>query len=69
VRRRGSHFQHAGVAAPELLRPLADSGGVVQQATAIAEQLLAFAGQQQAPSDAIEQLEAEFLLEIADLPG
>jgi hypothetical protein len=54
---RGSHFQHTDVTATEVLRPLAEPGGVIQQTTAIAEQLLAFPSQQEATSDTIEQLE------------
>ena len=67
--RRGCNLQHAGVAAPQRLRPLADGAGMVQQAAAIAEQLLAFAGQQEAASDAIEKVQTEFVLKIDDLPG
>ena len=67
--RRSSHLQHPGVPAPDQLSPLAKRTGVIQQTTAIAEQLLAFARQQQAAPDPIKKLEAEFLFEIVDLPG
>ena len=63
----GGHLQHAGVPAPEQLRLLADCAGVVQETSAMAEQLLAFAGQEEAAPDTIEKLETELLLEIADL--
>jgi hypothetical protein len=66
---RGGHFQDANVTAAEVLRPLSNAGDVIQQATTIVEQLLAFPGQQEATSDAIEQLETEFLLKVAYVPG
>ena len=50
------------------LRPLPDRAGVVQQATTIADQLLAFAGQHQPAANPVEQLQAEFLFEPGDLP-
>ena len=65
----GAHFQQADVAASQLLRPLADRGGLGQQSAAIAEQLLAFTGQTQAAPDTIEQFEAELLLKVRELPG
>jgi hypothetical protein len=48
---------------------LTDCAGAAQQTPAIAEQLFAFARQQQATADAIEQFETEFLFESVDLPG
>jgi hypothetical protein len=62
-------LQHTHITATEILSTLADTGRVIQQSSAITEQLLAFSSQQKATSDAIEQLETEFLLEIADVPG
>ena len=62
-------LQYARVAAPKLLRALADRAGAVQQNTAVAKQLLAFASQHEAASYAIEELETELLLKIPDLPG
>src|SRR5262245_12035509 len=41
----GCHLQDAGVTAPEQARPLAERAGVVQQNTAVVEQLLTFARQ------------------------
>ena len=67
VLRGRCHLQHPGVPAPEQLRLLADGTGVVQETSAMAEQLLAFAGQKETAPDTIEKLEAELLLEIADL--
>jgi tripartite-type tricarboxylate transporter receptor subunit TctC len=67
--RGGCHLQRPGVAPPQQLRALADRAGVVQQTAAIDKQLLAFAGQHEAPSHTIEELETELLLEIAYLPG
>ena len=69
VQQRGAHFQHADVATSQLLRSLAELGGVGQQTAAIAEQLLAFTGQTQAAPDTIEQFEAELLLKARELPG
>jgi tripartite-type tricarboxylate transporter receptor subunit TctC len=66
--RRGSDLQHAGASAPQLLRPLAKCAGVIQQTTAVAEQLLAFASQHETASHTIEKLETELLLQGADLP-
>ena len=43
--------------------------GIVQETAAFAEQLLACARQDKTASDAIEKVEAQFLFEIADLPG
>jgi hypothetical protein len=40
-----------------------------QQTAEIAKQLLALCGQDQAAADAVEKAQAEFLLEVADLPG
>ena len=65
----GSHLQHADVTATEILRTFANPGGVIQQTSAIAEQLFAIPRQQQATPNTIEQFETEFLFEIADLPG
>jgi hypothetical protein len=66
--RGGRYLQYARVAAPKLLRALADRAGAVQQGTAVAQQLLAFASQHKAAPYTIEELEIEFLLKIADLP-
>jgi hypothetical protein len=67
--RRGGHFQDAGLSALEHLRSFANRVGVVQEAAAVAEQLFAFAGQQKAAPNAVEQLETELLLEVTDLSG
>ena len=53
--------------AAQQLRPLVDRAGMVEEAAAVLQQLLAFAGQHQPPPDAIEQLEAHLLLELTDL--
>ena len=55
---RGSDLQHVGAPAPQLLRPLVDRAGIVEEAAAVPQQLLAFAGQHEPPPDAIEQLKA-----------
>ena len=67
--RRGADLENAAVAMSQLLSPLAQRAGVVQQTAAVGEQLLACTGQQQAAADAIEQLETELPLKVADLPG
>jgi len=41
---RGGHFQDAHVTATEVLCPLSIAGDVIQQATTIVDQLLAFPG-------------------------
>jgi hypothetical protein len=69
VKRGGSDLQHPDIAATEILCTLAETSGVIQQATAIVEQLLALTGQQQATSDPIEQPQAELRFKIADVPG
>jgi hypothetical protein len=51
------------------LGPLSKCGGVVEETAAIAKQLLPFSCQQKATTYAIEELESEFLFEIADLTG
>lgn len=65
--RRGADFQHALVSASQQFRLLPNSSGVSQQGATFSEQLLSFAGQQKPAADAIEKLEAELVLEIADL--
>ena len=69
LHRRGRHFQHPGVSAPERLCLRAERADIAQQAAATSEQLLAFCGQDKTAPNAIEKLEAELLLKIADLPG
>ena len=66
---RGPHLEHTGVAALKQLGALADRTDKIQQAAAIVEQLLAFAGQHQAATNPVEQFQAEFLFERGDLPG
>jgi hypothetical protein len=67
--RGGRYLQYAPVAAPKLLRALADRAGAVQQTTAVAKQLLALASQHETASYTIEEFKTELLLKIADLPG
>ena len=67
--RGACHLQDAGVAAAEQLRPLADCAGVVQQTTAVREQLLTLASQHEAASHAIEKFETELLFQSGDLSG
>jgi hypothetical protein len=66
--RGGGDLQHTDTPAPQLLRPLAKCTGISQQTAAVAEHLLAFAGQHEAAAHTIEKLETEFMLERADLP-
>ena len=65
--RRGRHLQHATVAAPEQLHPLAQRADLTQDAAAVSEQLLADRSQDEAAPNAIEEPDAELLLEIADV--
>ena len=65
---RGSDPQHTGVAATQLLGLLAQGCDRTQQAPATAEQLLSRTGQEEPAADAVEQGQAELLLQIVDLP-
>jgi hypothetical protein len=49
------------------LRLLPERSGVIQQAAAIGKQLLAFTRQDETAPDPIKELEAELLLQVADL--
>lgn len=66
--RRGGHFQYAAVAAPELLRQVTERADMSQQPAAISKERLALSGQTQAAPDTIEQLDAQLLFEVDDLP-
>ena len=57
----------AGIAAPQELSPFANRVGIAQETLALPEQLFTFARQQKATPYAVEKLDPEFLLEIADL--
>src|SRR5262245_4292964 len=67
--RRSGNLQHAGVAGSKLLRPFIEHSGLAQEHAALIEQLLTFAGQDQATPHTIEKLETELLLDRADLTG
>src|SRR6185437_1162932 len=54
---RGGDDQRSRVAFAQKLRPFADRGRVVQEAATVAQELLSLAGQHQAASNAIKQLE------------
>ena len=68
VLRRGGNLEHAGVTPPQELGLFSYRVGIVQQPPAMPEQLLALTGQAKAPPHAVEQLQTEFCLEIADVP-
>src|SRR4029453_6204662 len=68
VVRGGGNLEHAGVTAPEELGLLSYCGGVVQQPPAMPQQLLALTGDAKAPTHAVEQLQPELCLKIADVP-
>jgi hypothetical protein len=65
--RRGRHAQHARVTALQPVHLLSNRLRMAQQSAAMLEHLRAFAGEQQPPSDPIEQLDAELALEVRDL--
>jgi len=65
--RRRRHTQHADIPPSERLRVLAQSVRIGENPLAIAQQLLAVARQQQPAPHAIEQLDAEVILELGDL--
>src|SRR5206468_8755918 len=67
--RRRRDAQDAGVAYPQLARVFAERSYIAQDRAAVGEQLLAFAGQHHTPAQALEELEAELILEGADLSG
>src|SRR5437588_12009175 len=65
--RRRRDAQHARIAALEPIGLLANRSGIIQEPTAVLEQLRTFARQQQPASDSIEELECQFALEVGDL--
>src|SRR5262245_24089447 len=65
--RRAGDPQDACVSLREQLRLLRYGAGAIEQQTTAGQQLLAFPGQQESTSDAVEKPQAEFLLEIDDL--
>lgn len=52
----------------EQLSLLFQGGGGIEKDAAAGKQLVAFAGQEKPPPDAIEESQAEFVLEIDNLP-
>ena len=66
--RRCGDLEHAGVSALEQLYAFAERAHLAQHAAAIAQQLLASGGQEQAAADTVKKLEPAFVFEIADLP-
>jgi hypothetical protein len=65
--RRRSHLEYAGISTFEQLDPLAERSELTQNAPTIFQELLASGGQEKAAADAIEQLKATFIFEVADL--
>jgi len=63
------HLQHPALSAPQRLGALAEGADRPQDRAAVREQLLTFRGEQQPPADAVEELDAEFFLESANLTG
>ena len=68
VLRRSSDFQYASISMTEQLSLLFDGAGAIEKNAAARNHLFAFAGQEQSPSDPIEQTQSEFSFEIDDLP-
>jgi hypothetical protein len=65
----GRNLQDSGVGSPQPSSALAERLDCAKDGAAIAEQLLALAGQDQAAANAIEQLKPELVLELLDLAG
>src|SRR5271156_3146283 len=65
----GRNLQDAGVGSPQSLSALAERADCAKDGAAIAEQLLALAGQNQTAPNAVEQPEPELFLELLDLAG
>jgi hypothetical protein len=67
VKGRSGDLQHTNIAATQIARTVANACCVIQQPSAIPEQLLALTREAEAASHSIEQLDAELLLKRADL--
>ena len=64
----GADAQRSHLPAFKSTRPLADQVGIRQQAATAPEQVLSRRCQPDAPADAIEELQVQFVLQRADLP-
>src|SRR5262249_39072863 len=67
--RRGADTEHAGLAALEGARPLPQRVGTGQELAGSAQEILALRSEARAPSDPVEEPDAELVFERSDLAG
>lgn len=65
--RRRRNPEYPDIASPQHLCAFSQRTGAVEKAVAIAEELLAFAREHDPPSDAVEELDAELVLETGNM--